>query len=179
MSLEITPADRVYEQQPPDYAMFCLVRDAALRIRDDVPVLPQRLSDDWVEFNAITVSTDLPDNAYAPTCLDLNIKWHRYGRKEELLLEMREGTLGSRASERFHRQFCLRTKLRNVISTWQALYYPDSTGTVHESVSKPEEVLEALEGAALLDSLLKGTHGISMGDCIHMIRELDQFRQGS
>ncbi len=175
MSVDITPAAREREQQPPDYSVFCLVRDAALRIQGRTETLPKTASGERVTFSAIGVSTNLPDQFHAPMCRNISIDWHRYGRKEQLLIEITERVLGSAASEGYGHQFCIRTKLQNVTNTWQRLAYPDYTNTEHESVTDATQVLEALEGAAALEGLLKGIRTVLIGDCTNMIKELDAF----
>ena len=180
MSVVFNPDLRESEQQALDYAAYCLIRTAALAIRERTEVLPDSTMS-GLNFRAVDMSIDLPDPAYAALCRDMHVSLTKFGAREKLVINLQERSLVNDSAYRhfFYRQIGIRTKNEAVYRSWRTIYFPWAVyPMVHERVIETEQQVQAMLGAFMLHEAVV-SHPLVRGDTEHIVRELDQFAQGA
>lgn len=180
MSVIFNPDVRELELEPLDYDAFCLIRDAALAIRERTEVISDpKIA--GVNFRAIDMSTKLPDPAYAALCQDVHVVSSKFGSREKLVINMEERALGSDStrSPYFYRQIGIRARNGFVCRSWRTTYFPWALQPIaHEHVEETEHQVQSFMGALTLHDIV-ASHPLVLGDAEHIVRELDEFAQGS
>jgi hypothetical protein len=179
------PESRELEQQSPDYDLFCLLKRAALSIRDSAEVVPgPHDSDDRRDFHAVQVDLEPEYPEYASACRVLRVRASEDVVKgtEELLIEMKETTLGTIAvAPEFLSSFRIFMKGKEFVQTDSVKLFrncPKLTDIEHESInSNPEYVMQAVLGLEMwrMQVPLGTREHITRGDCESMINELNRL----